>query len=132
MTEPRLDHTRVDQVGGRGGLEPDEALAADRRVRVPSPRSAGYDQTSHAPLVGPAPAWITFLPPWPPSSVIGMVGDTLGSTWMSVLALPPKTMICNSEFAAGCVRSGTPLTVTAMFWPPERVATCEILMLSVP
>src|SRR5271157_4185388 len=32
MTEPRLDHTRVDQVGGRGGLEPDEALAADQRV----------------------------------------------------------------------------------------------------
>src|SRR5271157_560639 len=32
MLEPRLDRSRVDQVGGRGGLEPDEALAADQRV----------------------------------------------------------------------------------------------------
>src|SRR5208283_340098 len=32
MLEPRLDCSRVDQVGGRGGLEPDEALAADQHV----------------------------------------------------------------------------------------------------
>ena len=32
MLEPRVDISRVDQVGGRGGLEPDEALAADQRV----------------------------------------------------------------------------------------------------
>ena len=32
MLEPRVDVSRVDQLGGRGGLEPDEALAADQRV----------------------------------------------------------------------------------------------------
>src|SRR5271166_3103694 len=32
MAESWLDISRVDQVRGRGGLEPDEALAADQRV----------------------------------------------------------------------------------------------------
>ena len=66
--------------------------------------------------------------------MIGIFGETLGLTWMSVLALPPKTMICNSKLAGIGVESGTPLTVTTILWPPVTVesATCEITILSVP
>ena len=49
-----------------------------------------------------------------------------------MLALPPKTMIWYSEFAGGWIWSGTPLTETTIFWPPDESACWEITMLSVP